>query len=150
VTAAAPFRPAQDDDLAALAALEAAAFADPWSEAMLAAEVAHPRALVLLAPGQDGGSGLDAYACFLEAAGEAELLRVAVTPARRRQGLARRLLVDAFARLHAAGVTSCHLEVRPANLAALALYRALGFVVCGRRRLYYRDGSDALVLRRAL
>ncbi len=145
-----PIRPARMADLPALAALEAAAFGDPWSEAMLAAELSHPRALILVAPGRTGGADLDAYACFLEAAGEAELLRVAVAPARRRQGLARHLLSEGFGHLRAAGVVSCHLEVRPANLAALALYQALGFAVCGRRRLYYRDGSDALVLRRAL
>jgi ribosomal-protein-alanine N-acetyltransferase len=145
-----PIRPARAADLPALAALEAAAFGDPWSAAMLAAELSHPRALILVAPGRAGGTDLDAYACFLEAADEAELLRVAVAPARRRQGLALRLLGEGFGRLRAAGVVSCHLEVRPANLAALGLYQALGFAVCGRRRLYYRDGSDALVLRRAL
>jgi [ribosomal protein S18]-alanine N-acetyltransferase len=112
--------------------------------------VAHPHAVILVAPGPAGAAALDAYACFLEAAGEAELLRVAVAPARRRQGHARRLLNEGFARLSAAGAVSCHLEVRSANLGALALYRALGFEVCGLRRLYYRDGSDALVLRREL
>lgn len=144
-----PFRQASTADLPALAALEAAAFADPWTVAMLAGEMARPQALVLVAPAAVPPS-LDAYACFLQAAGEAELLRVTVAPASRRQGLARRLLDDAFARLSAAGARSCHLEVRPTNLAALALYRCLDFEVCGRRRSYYRDGSDALVLRRAL
>jgi ribosomal protein S18 acetylase RimI-like enzyme len=145
-----PIRPARAADLEALAALEAAAFGDPWSKAMLAAEMAHLHALLLVAPAPAPGADLDAYACFLAAAGEAELLRVAVAPARRRQGLARLLLGEGFTRLRAAGVLSCHLEVRPANLGALALYRALDFEVSGRRRLYYRDGSDALVLRRAL
>jgi len=47
-------------------------------------------------------------------------------------------------------VVSCHLEVRPSNASALAVYRALGFRHAGRRHAYYRDGTDALVLRRDL
>ncbi|RYJ01809.1 MAG: ribosomal-protein-alanine acetyltransferase, partial [Acetobacteraceae bacterium] len=36
------------------------------------------------------------------------------------------------------------------NAAALALYRAAGFEEVGRRRRYYADGDDALVMRRVL
>ena len=39
------------------------------------------------------------------------------------------------------------LEVATGNAAALALYRREGFVEVGRRRRYYADRSDALVLR---
>jgi ribosomal-protein-alanine N-acetyltransferase len=90
------------------------------------------------------------YACFRLGAGEAELLRVAVAPEARGRGVARRLIAAGFERLRAVGVASCHLEVRPGNAGALAVYRALGFESSGRRRAYYRDGSDALLLRRDL
>ena len=39
------------------------------------------------------------------------------------------------------------LEVRADNTAALAFYAAEGFVEIARRRRYYRDGTDAVVLR---
>ena len=39
------------------------------------------------------------------------------------------------------------LEVAIGNAAALALYRREGFIEVGRRRHYYSDSSDALVLR---
>ena len=58
--------------------------------------------------------------------------------------------VALWRRLRAAGAARCHLEVRLDNAGALALYHALGFEICGRRQGYYRDGSDALVLRRDL
>jgi len=135
-------------DLPALAALEAAAFADPWSAEMLAAELANAGSLVLVLAAP--GAALLGYACFRHGGGEAELLRVAVEPAVRGRGLARRLIAAGCERLRAAGVACCHLEVRPGNEAALAVYRALGFTLAGRRRAYYRDGSDALVLRRDL
>ena len=45
------------------------------------------------------------------------------------------------------GGRAMFLEVATGNAAALALYRREGFVEVGRRRRYYADASDALVLR---
>jgi len=142
-------RPVAAADLPRLAELEAAGFAEPWSPDMLAAELAHPGSIVLVA-GSGDGRAPSGYACFRLGAGEAELLRVAVAPEARGRGIARQLIAAGFERLRAAGIASCFLEVRPANASALAVYHALGFQPRGRRRAYYRDGSDALVLRRDL
>ena len=72
------------------------------------------------------------------AAGEWELLNLAVAPASRRQGvgaaLLRRLLDE-----HA-GVG--YLEVRRSNLAAQKLYEKLGFEAVGRRAGYYQDQNS--------
>jgi ribosomal-protein-alanine N-acetyltransferase len=84
------------------------------------------------------------YAAFRHAAGEAELLRLAVLPEERRRGIARALVAEGIERLLAAGVQVCFLEVRADNGPAIALYERLGFARIGRRRGYYRDGSDAL------
>ena len=137
-------RLADEADLPALAALEAASFPDPWSETLLAGELAAPTSLVLLALDASAATG---YAAFRRAADEAELLRVAVAPAARGRRVALRLVEAGLARLLADGVRSCFLEVRPENRPARALYRALGFRETGRRPRYYADGSDALILR---
>lgn len=137
-------RLADEADLPALAALEAASFPDPWSKTLLAGELAAPTSLVLLALETSAATG---YAAFRRAADEAELLRVAVAPAARRRKVARRLVEAGLGRLRADGVRSCFLEVRPENRPARALYRALGFRETGRRPRYYADGSDALILR---
>jgi ribosomal-protein-alanine N-acetyltransferase len=42
------------------------------------------------------------------------------------------------------------LEVAPGNAAARALYASAGYAEVGRRPRYYPDGSDALLLARAL
>ncbi|WP_431272740.1 hypothetical protein [Dankookia sp. P2] len=42
------------------------------------------------------------------------------------------------------------LEVAAGNAAARGLYQGLGFAEVSRRRRYYPDGSDALVMRRDL
>ncbi|MCS6997720.1 MAG: GNAT family N-acetyltransferase, partial [Casimicrobiaceae bacterium] len=45
---------------------------------------------------------------------------------------------------------SATLEVRVNNLAAQSLYRKFGFVEVGRRKRFYRDGEDALLMTKPL
>lgn len=84
------------------------------------------------------------------AADEAEILMLAVLPASRRQGLGRRLLDQAILHAAGAGARAMFLEVAATNRAARSLYEAAGFAVVGRRARYYPDGTDALLLRRAI
>ena len=89
------------------------------------------------------------WAC-VPAAGEAELLRVAVDPAHRGQGLGRRLLEACQRELAAAGMGNLFLEVRATNAAAIQLYRRCGWQRCGLRPGYYPDGEDALLFKLTL
>lgn len=141
-------REAREEDLGRIAWLEAAAFADPWSLDLLTYEISHPATLLLIAFPESGPAA--GYAAFRQAAGEAELLRLAVDPRERRRGIARALVDHGLELLRREKVEACHLEVRTDNVAAIALYRALGFEQTGRRRGYYRDGADALVFSRRL
>jgi len=80
-----------------------------------------------------------------------DLLRIGVRPDHQRRGLGGILLVatldDARAR---PGTARVMLEVSEANDAATALYLGHGFEVVDRRRRYYPDGTDALIMSRAL
>jgi ribosomal-protein-alanine N-acetyltransferase len=91
-----------------------------------------------------------AMALIRAIAGEAEILTLAVPQARRGEGLGRRLVEAALDTARAAGAGRMYLEVSEANPAAEALYRKCGFGDAGRRKRYYKDGSDALVLARSL
>jgi ribosomal-protein-alanine N-acetyltransferase len=84
------------------------------------------------------------------AADEADVLTLAVLPMARRQGIASALLYAALAEMKARGGGSAFLEVATVNSAARALYARSGFVEVGRRRRYYADSSDAIVLRLSL
>jgi ribosomal protein S18 acetylase RimI-like enzyme len=85
----------------------------------------------------------------IPAAGEAELLRIAVDPAHRGQGWGRVLLEACQRDLAEEGMASLFLEVRASNAPAIGLYRACGWARCGRRGSYYPDGEDALLFRYA-
>lgn len=49
-------------------------------------------------------------------------------------------------RLRRENIQVCFLEVRRDNEPAIELYKRMGFERVGRRRGYYRDGTDALIL----
>jgi ribosomal-protein-alanine N-acetyltransferase len=75
-----------------------------------------------------------------------DLHRIAVDSDYRRKGLARALLDEVRHAARSEGATRMLLEVSAANHGAVAFYAAEGLVEIDRRRGYYRDGSDALVL----
>ena len=86
------------------------------------------------------------------AAGEAEILTVAVARAHRRHGLGWRLMDAVLRQLHADRAEALFLEVDETNAAA-ALYRRMGFSEVGKRPNYYESGdgrTSALVMRRDL
>lgn len=136
-------RQATLEDLPRVAWLEEAAMTDPWPYELLAYEFGHPRGFLLIAE-WDGAPGAG-YVSFRHGGGEAELLRLAVDPAERRRGVARSLIESGLERLKKERVQACFLEVRMDNVAAIACYVALGFQRTGRRKAYYRDGTDALI-----
>ena len=82
----------------------------------------------------------------LLAVDEGHVVDLAVAGTVRRQGIGARLLAELEDRLLAAGATAVTLEVRPSNRAARRLYERCAFREEGRRRGYYADGEDALVL----
>ena len=106
--------------------------------------------LVMVAESHGGGSAARltiGFAAARSTGAEAELQNLAVHPAFRRRGVAGRLTQDVHERLAAAGVGRIFLEVRASNVAALGLYRRLGYAQVGVRREYYgSDGEDALIL----
>jgi len=78
---------------------------------------------------------------------EAELESIAVAEEAQRRGIACCLFAALVDRVKSAGITEVILEVRPSNLPALQLYKALGFHQAARRARYYADPvEDALLL----
>lgn len=84
----------------------------------------------------------------IPAAGEAELLRIAVDPAHRGAGLGRTLLEACQQALADEGIPHLFLEVRVSNHPAIQLYRTCGWKPCGLRPGYYPNGEDAVLYQR--
>jgi len=137
-------RAATAEDAAGVAALEALCFGDDaWTPPMVLSELtgSDRDALVAL---ED--TALVGYAMTLASGDVVDLLRIAVRPEARRRGVARALLDAVLERAKRTRAERVLLEVRVGNAAARAFYAAAGFAEIARRRGYYRDGSDALVL----
>jgi len=138
---------ARPADAAAIAALHKASFQRGWGEEevhglLVEKNIVAHRAMI--------GRTMVGFILSRLAAGEAEILSIAIAPARRGRGFARPLLELNLRRLAGLGARAVFLEVDEHNAAARALYRRAGFSDVGRRQSYYQTGAAALVLRRDL
>jgi ribosomal-protein-alanine N-acetyltransferase len=134
--------PPGEADRAAILALEAAAFSNPWSAEGLAAMLSSPASRLHVARAPD--RGIVAFcACWL-VVDELHIHTIAVRAERRRQGVASALLRHV---LDETGAIRATLEVRRSNIAAVRLYQRMGFKVTAFRERYYENPQeDALIL----
>lgn len=139
-------RPAGEPDIPHLTQLETVSFSDPWSRTSLVDALNHTAGLVLVAEDSANDPPIVGYLVLRLTGFEAELLRIAVHPDRRLQGLGASLLQQAFTELASRQVETCFLEVRSDNVAALALYNRFPAHQIARRAKYYQDGTEALIL----
>jgi len=141
------FAAASPRDAVAIAALHAASFRRGWGEDEVyrlltdSAVITH-RATIRRA--------LAGFIMSRQAADEAEILSVAIAPARRGRGLSGPLLDFHLRTLAGRAVRAVFLEVDEHNAPACRLYARASFAEVGRRHGYYESGATALVLRRDL
>lgn len=138
-------RPARDADLPLVAALEQELFGrEAWDPSALESELDAPGRTLLVAT---DGAEVVGWIALMVVGEVADLLRLGVPPSRQRQGVAGALLLRALELARAAGAQRLLLEVSEANRAARAFYAAHGLAEIDRRPRYYRDASDAVILR---
>jgi len=97
----------------------------------------------------EDGDALLGYAVFMPAVDDVELLDIGITAEHQRKGLGRRLLFEIMEVARRMQLRRMLLEVRPSNVAALGLYRDVGFSEIGLRRGYYladNGREDAIVM----
>ena len=127
-------------DLPKVLALERRTFSDPWSFGSFLATLANSQERIFVAA---MGSELVGYIGLWRMFDSVHITNLAVKEEYRRQGIGLRLLAEAE---KWAGGFPLTLELRANNTAAKALYEKFGFVVCGVRPGYYKDGEDALIM----
>jgi ribosomal-protein-alanine N-acetyltransferase len=143
------FLPLCPDDLDAVTIIENQSFGDPWERSSIKEELEnlHSRAFILLNDKNGTRRDVGAYIFLRIVMDEAQILKLATAPDWRRRGLAAYLVNEVLYEVGREGCCRVLLEVRTSNLAAIRLYKSLGFETIGERTGYYRpiDGN-ALVM----
>jgi [ribosomal protein S18]-alanine N-acetyltransferase len=130
-------------DLPHVIAIERRAFPTPWSLSMFVLELSKPSGICLAAL-QNGR--LVGYLVCSRYDTVWHVMNVAVDPARRREGIASRLMTHLFDTADGP-LEQYTLEVRQSNEGAIAMYERFGFRGAGHRRGYYHDNrEDALIM----
>ncbi len=135
-------------DLDEVLEVERGSFPQPWTRGMFLHELKVPFSRTLLLRDDEPPHALLGYVCRWLIGDEIQILNVAVRSDRRKQGLGRALVQLVLDEAEREGARLVTLEVQRGNAAAIALYRALGFVETGMRRNYYGSGEDALLMSR--
>ena len=131
-------------DLDEVTAIESVSFPRPWTREHFIDELNSPRSYPLVARTADGI--VAGYICPMLVLDEGEILDVAVRLDCRGNGVGETLIRQAIVELGARGAKVVCLEVRVSNLAALTLYQRLGFRETGKRKGYYENGEDAILM----
>jgi [ribosomal protein S18]-alanine N-acetyltransferase len=140
-------RPAGPFDLDEVLRIESESFPVPWRREFFASELVEAHRYIRVLARDDGGTPrVGGYLFAVSLYEEFHVNKIATDLRLRKQGYGRILIEDALARARAMASTAVTLEVRVSNAAARQFYRSYGFREAYKRRAYYQDGEDALVL----
>lgn len=137
------------DDVTAVEVLERRLFpVDAWPMQMFFDELAQvdTRRYVVA----EAGGQIVAYAGLMCIEPIADVQTIAVVPEFEGRGIGSAILTELIEEARERGATEVLLEVRADNPRAQALYVRFGFEQIHVRRRYYRDGTDALIMRLTL
>lgn len=135
-------RPEHLDDILLM---EQQCFSVPWTHEQLMAQLSDLMHIFLAAEDENGRAV--GYAGLMYVLDEGYISNVAVSPDRRREGIADMLLTELYERAKAKKLSFLTLEVRESNIPAQSLYKKHGYTEVGRRKAYYsRPKEDAVLM----
>lgn len=146
-------RPMRIEDIDDVYAIEVKAYPAPWNRSLLSDCVMVGYDCRVLEKNDDHGKTMLGYIISRIASGSCHILNICVAKAHQNQGLGKFFLSQVLASLEERLLDTVILEVRPSNLAALALYKSFDFEVVELKKDYYVDinaKEDALVLRKKI
>lgn len=124
-------------------AIEKETFSDPWSKASFLESIAEPSNHYLVAIVDEGVAG---YCGYWGVAGEGYIYNVAVKASHMRQGIGIKMLEELIIQAVGRGIGSLTLEVRQSNVAAINLYKKLGFTEAGTRKDFYTKPDENAII----
>ena len=134
-------RPEQLDDILLM---ERQCFSVPWTLEQLAAQLSDSMHIFLAAEDENGSA--IGYVGLMYVLDEGYISNVAVSPSRRREGIADMLLAELYARAKEKKLSFLTLEVRESNIPARSVYKKHGYTEVGRRKGYYSLPKEDAVL----
>lgn len=140
--------PMDESHVSAVADLEKQCFSDPWSENSVRSELNNTLSYWLVALIDNTLVG---YIGSQSAAGESDIMNVAVSPMHRNCGIATKLIERLSSDLGAQEMEAISLEVRESNFSAIRLYEKMGFITVGvRPNYYFHPKENALIMRKEM
>ena len=137
------FRKMTMDDVETVAAIEFKSFSLPWTLEDFWYETIRKDSISIV--GEIDGQVV-AYACVWISFDEADVANIAVEENFRGRGIGTKIFAEIIRLVKLRGVNALTLEVRISNTAAIKLYEKFGLRSVGRRKGYYEDGEDALIM----
>jgi [ribosomal protein S18]-alanine N-acetyltransferase len=131
-------------DLDEVLAIESVSYPHPWKTVHFLDELNSPYSFPLVAMNPEGA--VLGYLCPMLVLDEGHILNVAVGLPYRGKHVGKLLVEQVLTDCRARGASFVSLEVRVSNLAAITLYARLGFIETGRRKNYYENGEDAILM----
>ncbi len=137
----------EEQDLPSVLAIESLSFPNPWHETTFRGEIQHRPVSFPLVIVHSTLNKVIGYIIYWLIGEEVQINNIAVHPDFRRLGIGEHVLRQVIEQVKWRGAKFITLEVRPSNIAALTLYKKIGFRMLGVRRNYYTNPSeDAIVL----
>lgn len=133
-----------ENDLDEVVEIEKATFADPWPKKAFKYDLSSDYSMPITAKIDNSVVG---YASIYFVIDEMQIGNIAVEPGFQHRGIGAKIMQFIIEEAKRLKINHIYLEVRQSNENAQKLYLKFGFVVSGRRRLYYRHPTeDALIM----
>lgn len=123
--------------------VEKACFSTPWSLESFQKDLDNKNAVYICI--EDNGKVIG-YVGMWNISGEGNINNVAVLPDYRRKGYGKLLLSHLITYAKEHHLSFLTLEVRASNEGAIRLYESCGFGAVGRRKKYYDNREDAILM----
>jgi len=136
------FRPMNEEDISEVYKIECLLFNDPWPKKSFQYEIKN-NSISFPFIVEENNKIIGYIICWYYMK-ELHIGNIAVIPNRQREGIGKYMLQNAFE--YFPDFYKAILEVRESNKKAINLYVTFGFETIYRRKAYYPNGEDALVM----
>lgn len=139
-------RPATEEDLLTVEAIEKRVHIAPWDVSHFREELNKPYSHFIVMTDDETDQVIAGYVVYWmmgHEEGSCEILNVAVDLPHRGMGFAKKLVSHVATQAARSGAKKVILDVRKSNIAAIQLYQSLRFVITHVRKNFYSNGEDA-------